>query len=384
MATRNKVLRFVRYEGKILLVTLLLVLITGGFTWSTFYRTPPPPEIRRAYLIEDISRNLSIESVRLEKFDSAQLEIISRLDLNGLIALERYPLATVRVYHELQNFQLFYDIIDDFGPQHIIPVLDYFYEEDNVALIVEQKFSELVASIFNKPAPVDNLTARQKRLLMILNEIDYQKHNFLARFIFTDDGAERNYVATTTSTIVNFFTGGLSHFNEAAVTKGIAHVSTEELVDAGIDILVLVPLATFFMRSSRAAATAVKGGRVVSMGETALVQEGAQTMAKTGRFARMAQASKSVLRIIPLRTLFRFKYVKWYLLGLVVLKPELINHAASLVAQVVSVPPIVMKTGFWFIIFFPLLNLILPIFLFGRRLFRVFAKRKIAIAGEMM
>jgi hypothetical protein len=94
-------------------------------------------------------------------------------------------------------------------------------------------------------------------------------------------------------------------------------------------------------------------------------------MAKTGRFARMAQASQSVLRIIPLRTLLRFKYVKWYLLGLVVLKPELINHAASLVAQVVSVPPLVMKTGFWFLIFFPMLNLLLPVFLFLRYMLRV-------------
>ena len=82
----------------------------------------------------------------------------------------------------------------------------------------------------------DSLSDRQKRLLAILNEIQYQKHNFLARFIFTPEGAKRNYVTTTTSTIVNFFTGGLSNFNAAVVTRGLTKVSTEELVDAGIDI----------------------------------------------------------------------------------------------------------------------------------------------------
>ena len=131
MKTQNKFTRFLRYEGKLLIITFILIFITGCFSWKTFVRTPGDSEIRRDYLIEDVSNNISINQKRLNQFNEIQLEIISRLDLNGLMALERFPAATNRLYEELKNFQLFYDIVNEYGPHHTIPVLDYFYEESN-------------------------------------------------------------------------------------------------------------------------------------------------------------------------------------------------------------------------------------------------------------
>ena len=200
MNKQNKLLRFLRYEGRMLIVTFILILIAGCFSWKSFFRTVKDSEIRRDYLIEDISNNSSIKADSLTKYNDIQLEIINRLDLNGLIALERFPDATERVYNELKNFQLFYEIVNEYGPQHIIPVLDFFYEEGNLSLTLEDKMSGFMTSVFNKSVGNDSLSERQQRLLMILNEIYYQKHNFLSRFIYTKNGAERNYVSTTTST----------------------------------------------------------------------------------------------------------------------------------------------------------------------------------------
>ena len=372
MKKQSKFTRFLRYEGKLLLITLLLIFIAGCLSWNSFFRTPSPSKIRRDYLMEDIATHSAIRPERLEAYNETELEIIARFDLNGLIALERYPDATVRVYQELKDFQLFYEVVDEFGPHHIIPVLDYFYDEGNLSLILEDKLSQFVNSLFDGPAEEDTLSERQKRLLAILDEINYQRHNFLARFIYTSNGAERNYVSTTTSTIVNFFTGGLSRFNAALVTRGVSGVTTEELVDAGIDILVLIPFAAYFTRTSKTAFRAFKAGRAATVAEKAALRKGAGAAFKTGRLGKLAQASRGVWRAIPLRTLFKFKYVKWYILGLVVIKPSLLNHAATLVAEAVSVPPIVMKTGFWFLILFPILNLLTPILLFARSLWRKF------------
>jgi len=384
MKKQNKFTRFLRFEGRLLIVAIVLIFIVGCFSWKTFFRTPKNSEIRRDYLIEDISNNFQINQKRLNQFNETELEIINRLDLNGLIALEQFPEATKRVYDELKNFQLFYDIVNEYGPHHTIPVLDYFYEESNLSLTLEQKLSQFMAKVFDKQIEADSLTARQKRLLMILSEIHYQKHNFLSRFIYTTEGAKRNYVSTTTSTIVNFFTGGLSNFNAAVVTKGITKVSTDELVDAGIDIVVLVPFAVWFSRSAKSGIRALKGGRTVAVAERTALAEGAGTVVRTGRFSKIANASKGIWRTIPLRTLFRFRYVKWYLLGLVIVKPSLINHAASLVAKAVSVPPIFIKTGFWFLIFFPILNVLFPLIMFVRYLWRKFKPSIALVINSIM
>jgi len=370
MKIRKKISKFFRYEGKLLLISLILILIVGCISWRTFFYTAPQTEIRKDYMIEDIVSTIQIYPERLEKYDSTQLEMISRLELDGLIAIEKYPNASKRIYGELKEFQLFYDIVNEFGPHHIIPVLDFYYEEGNLALDLEDKLAKWISELFDKPVDNDSLSDRQKRLLAIMNEIQYQKHNFLARFVFTEDGAKRNYVSSTTSTIMNFLTGGLANFNEAVVIKGISKVSTEELIDAGIDVLVLIPFAAFFSRTSKTAATAMKGGRTAVLAERSAIREGAGVAMKTSRFSKLTRATTSVLRTIPVRTLFKFKYVKWYILGLAIAKPSLINHAASLLAKAVSIPPVVMKTSFWFLIFFPLLNLIVPLLLFFRFLWR--------------
>ncbi len=354
----SPVKRFFRYEGKILLITFIAILFAGCLTWRSFFRTPSEPEIRRDFLVKDISDALGMKADRLEKFSSVELEIVDRLNFDGFIALERYPKAMVRIYTDLKDFHLFYQIIDEFGPHHVIPVLDYFYEEGNLAISAEQQFNQLIDKIFGNSPQTDSLSDRQKRLLFVLNEIQYQKHNFLARFIFTESGAKRNYVATTTSTIVNFFTGGLANFNAAVATRGLSHVTGKELLDAGIDVVVLIPVISWFARSAKSGALALRGGTIT---ERTIVRQGTRTAVQSGRMARIARASGKVWRVLPLRTLLKFKYVKWYALALVIIKPSLLNHAAALVAKGFSVPPILVKTGFWFLILFPLLNLLVPI-----------------------
>lgn len=359
--------RFFRYEGKLLLLTFLLILFTGFLTWHTFFKTVPLNTIQRDYLVDDVARHVGVHPERLARFDHLDLEIVERLDLYGLIAIEEQREPTRRIYTELKNFQLFYDVIQKFGPVHIIPVLDFYYDEGNLALLLEDEVSHLVHQLFENQPPTDSLSVRQQRLLAILSEIDTQEHGFLTRFIFTPEGARRNYVTTATSTLSNFFTGGLARLNAAVVTRGIQQVTTAELVDAGIDILVLIPFAAYLTRSTK---VALQGGRAAAIAEKSAVRGGTAAVTRSGRMARLAQASGSTLRTIPVRTLFKFRYVKWYILGLAVVKPDLINHAASLVADAFSVPPILMKSGFWFLLLFPALNLIFPLFLIFRAIYR--------------
>lgn len=378
MKFKNKVISFLRLERKLFFLTLILILIIGCISWKTFFRTPKKSEIHRAYLVEDISRNTAIQSNRLASYSVHELEFIQRLDLDGLIALEKYPQMVLPLFQELKDYQLFYDTLHEFGPHHVIPLLYYYYDEGNLSLQIEEEISVLVSSVFSQPTEQDSLTPRQKRLLTILGEIQTQKHNFLARFIYTAGGVRRNYVATTTSTLTHFFTGGLTQLNTALVTKGFSGTTTAELVDAGIDILVLIPFAAYFTRTTKTAFRTLKGGRAVTQTGKAAARSGTSTALKTGRWARISRASQGIWRIIPIRTLFRLKYVKWYILGLAVIKPDLINHAATLVAQAVSVPPILMKSGFWFILIFPFLNLLFPVYLFFRFWWRKFTARKSA------
>ena len=370
MKIKTKLKHFLRYEGKILILTFVLIIIAGCISWNSFFRTPSQQQIQRDYLIENIADEYSFNPKLVKKYSNNQLEIVSRLGLNGLISLESYPQATERLYNELKEFQTFYDIINEFGPQHTIPALDYFYEEGNFSTALEQKLSDFVTKLFDKQVEADTLSQRQKRLLLILNEIQYQRHNFLARFVYTEQGAKRNYVSTTTSALLTFFTGGLSNFNEAVVTKGITKVSTAELVDAGIDIIVLIPFAVWFSRSAKSGLKALKGGGVITATEKSALRQTSLAAVKPGRFARISRVSKGVWKTIPLRTLFKFRYVKWYILGLAIVKPSLINHAATLIARAISVPPIFIKTGFWFMIIFPLLNLIIPTILFFKYLWK--------------
>jgi hypothetical protein len=343
---------FFKYEKRLLLITIVLILVIAGITWQTFFRSPRLSTIHRDYLVEDLRKSMGLHPHILQQYNETELEIISRLQYNGLIALERDPEATIRIYSELKDYQLFYDIVTEYGPHHVIPALDFFYDEGNVSIWLEEQVWYTWQTISNQKPEVDTLSVRQKRLISILNEIDYQKHNFLARFVYTPDGAKRNFVATTTSSIVNFFTGGLSQLNVAIATRGFSEVTTAELIDAGIDVLVLVPFVAYLGRSSKA----------VGITEKALLGEGAEAAAKAGRMGRIAQATGNIAKVIPFRTLFRFKYVKWYILALAIAKPDLLNHAATLVAKTFSIPPILMKTGFWFLILFPLLNLIMPLY----------------------
>ena len=294
MSKQNKFKHFLHYEGKLITLTIILILVMGCFSWKTFVRTPAESEIRRDYLIEDISKNISINQKRLTKYNAVELEIIYRLDLNGLIALEKFPESTSRLYNELKDFQLFYDIVTEYGPHHIFPILDFFYEEGNMALTLDEKLSDLMAEFFNKSTKNDSLTTRQRRLLLILNEIHYQKHNFLSRFVITKEGVKRNYVSTTTSTLVNFFTGGLSNFNAAVVTRGITKVSAAELVDAGIDVVVLIPFAVWFTRSAKSGLRALKGGKTIAVAERTALAEGSSAALKTGRISRITNASKGI------------------------------------------------------------------------------------------
>ncbi|HDP98729.1 MAG TPA: hypothetical protein ENN22_06050 [bacterium] len=376
---KRALIKFFRYQGKIVIITIILIVIIGCVTWRTFVRTPDQEKIRRDYYVHDISQETGIDPKRIAGYSSTQLEIIDRLDLNGLIALERFPKATERIYQEVKDFRIFYEIIDDFGPQHIIPVLDYFYDEGNLALTIEENLSHWLATLFKTEQIQDSLSERQQRLLAILNEINYQKHNFLARFIYTDQGARRNYVSTTTSALIGFFTGGLSNFNAAIVTRGISQVTTEELVDAGIDIIILIPIAAWLTRSAKTSMATLRGGKVIAGAERTAVRQATGTIARTGRFARLSKLSQSVWRTIPLRTLFKFRYVKWYILAVAVAKPSLINHAAALVAKAFSIPTILVKTGFWFLILFPILNLIIPVWLLLRYFLRkIHPPKKIA------
>ncbi|MBN2088033.1 hypothetical protein JW964_00380 [candidate division KSB1 bacterium] len=365
MAKSRYLQSFLKYEKKLILITLLLILVIGGITWRTFLRSPQISTIHRDYLVEDLRKTMGLHPQILQQYDEIELEIISRLQYNGLIALDRDPEAMVRIYSELKDFQLFYDIVTEYGPHHVIPALDYFYDEGNVSLWLEEQVWYLWQSVSNQKPEVDTLSVRQKRLISILNEIDYQKHNFLGRFIYTPEGAKRNYVATTTSSIVNFFTGGLSQLNVAIATRGFSEVTTAELVDAGIDVLVLVPFVAYLGRSTKAAFKSVAGGgKAAGLTEKVLIGEGAEAAAKAGQMSRIARATGNIAKVIPFRTLFRFKYVKWYILALAIAKPDLLNHAATLVAKTFSIPPIIMKSGFWFLIFFPLLNLIMPLYYF--------------------
>lgn len=358
MAKSRYLNSFLKYEKKLLLMTILLILVIGGITWRTFFHSPRLSTIHRDYLVEDLRKTMGLHPYILQQYNETELEIISRLQYNGLIALERDPEATVRIYSELKDFQLFYDIVTEYGPHHVIPALDFFYDEGNVSIWLEEQVWYIWQTVSNQKPEVDTLSVRQKRLISILNEIEYQKHNFLGRFIYTPEGAKRNYVATTTSSIVNFFTGGLSQLNVAIATRGFSEVTTAELVDAGIDVLVLVPFVAYLGRSTKAV---FSGGKAAGLTEKALIGEGAEAAAKAGR---IAQATGNIAKVIPFRTLFRFKYVKWYILALAIAKPDLLNHAASLVAKTFSVPPIIMKSGFWFLILFPLLNLIMPFYYF--------------------
>lgn len=383
MARTRFVQSFLSYEKKLLIITILLILVIGCATWQTFFRSARLSTIHRDYLVEDLRKSMGLHPQILEQYNEIELEIISRLRYNGLIALERDPETTVRIYSELKDFQLFYDIVTEYGPHHVIPVLDYFYEEGNVSLWLEEQVWHIWQTISNQKPEVDTLSVRQKRLISILNEIDYQKHNFLARFIYTPEGAKRNYVATTTSSIVNFFTGGLSQLNVAIATRGFSEVTTAELIDAGIDALVLVPFVAYLGRSTKAAFKSVTGGgKAAGLSEKALLGEGAEAAAKAGRASRITRATGNIAKVIPVRTLFRFKYVKWYILALAVAKPDLLNHAATLVAKTFSIPPIIMKSGFWFLILFPLLNLMMPLYYFVIRPISRLIRRKNPVAAS--
>ncbi|MBN1153639.1 hypothetical protein JXB12_01820, partial [candidate division KSB1 bacterium] len=242
--------KFLKIELLILLTAILILMVNGCIHHDTFFKTPAETVMTRDYIENELSERLNISSTYLTQYNARELEIINRLGWNGLLALEKNRTGMNRLYEELKDFELFYEIIEEYGPHHTVPVLDYFYEQGNIATKIELALADVIEKVFDRESIEEgSLTERQKRLLLILKEIEYQKHNFLSRFAFTPAGAERNYVTTVTSTLVNFFTGGLANFNAAVITRGIEEVTTAELIDAGIDILILIPFAAYLSKS---------------------------------------------------------------------------------------------------------------------------------------
>jgi len=368
---KKKFKKFLKIELIICIVVIFVLLVNGCIHYKTFFMTPAQGTMTRDYLQNDISHRFHIKQEILKDYDNEELEIINRLGLEGMIALDRNRHGIKRLFRDLEKYQIFYDIIEEYGPHHVVPVLDYFYEEGNLSTRIELVIGEYINKIFRENTSSDSLTERQKRLLLILKEIEYQKHNFLSRFVFTSEGARRNYVTTVTSTVVNFFTGGLANFNAAVITRGIAEVTTSELLDAGIDILILIPFAAYLTKSAKPAVSGLKGGTLAGRAGSKVLVRSSTTVKATSRLGRI---SRGVLRVIPIHTLFRLRNVKWYILTLAIVKPDLINHAAALVANAVSVPPLVMKFGFWILILLPIVNILYVLYLIFRSIFRKFKR----------
>ncbi|MDW7679473.1 MAG: hypothetical protein SCK70_02845, partial [bacterium] len=77
---KRALIKFFRYQGKIVIITIILIVIIGCVTWRTFVRTPDQEKIRRDYYVHDISQETGIDPKRIAAYSSAQLEIIDRLD----------------------------------------------------------------------------------------------------------------------------------------------------------------------------------------------------------------------------------------------------------------------------------------------------------------
>lgn len=154
------------------------------------------------------------------------LDWVARFGEDTLSALKKYDDKAQRVFQRFDTDEKFQRVLARYGYHQVIPIL-YYYLETNKA---EEA----------------------------LNNIDELGNNYLDRFEILEDGqVVRQYIATGSNAIGNFFTGGARQY-ERKKTRGEAINSWDRLAVA-LDVLGILPVGVLLSKGVKATTVVGKG-----------------------------------------------------------------------------------------------------------------------------
>lgn len=187
-----------------------------------------------------IVRRYGLEFVK-KYYDDQFLDLVARFGEDTIAALNTYGEKARVIFQRFGTHEKFQQVLRRYGYHQVIPIL-YYYLPDNKA---EEA----------------------------LNNIDELGNNYLDRFEILEDGQViRQYVATGSNAIGNFFTGGARQY-ERKKTRGEPITNWDRLAVA-LDIVGILPVG-------------------------ALISEGARVVT-VGKGLRFAKTSKGVKGLVKL------------------------------------------------------------------------------------
>ena len=170
-------------------------------------------------VILPIVRSHGLEFVK-KYYDAQFLDLLARFGEDTIPALKRYGDRAQAVFQHFSTDEKFQRVLKRYGYSQTIPILYHFLKE-------------------NKAQEA-------------LNSIDELGNNYLDRFEILEDGqVVRQYVATGSNAIGNFFTGGAKQY-ERKKTRGEPITSWDRLAVA-LDILGVLPVGALFSEGARVA-----------------------------------------------------------------------------------------------------------------------------------
>lgn len=170
-------------------------------------------------IVLPVVRRYGLEFVK-KYYDDQFLDLVARFGEDTIAALNRYGEKAQAIFQRFGTQEKFQQVLRRYGYHQVIPIL-YYYLPDNKA---EEA----------------------------LDNIDELGNNYLDRFEILEDGqVARQYIATGSNAIGNFFTGGAKQY-ERKKTRGEPVTNWDRLAVA-LDLVGILPVGALFSEGARVA-----------------------------------------------------------------------------------------------------------------------------------
>jgi len=254
------------------------------------------------------------------------------LVLKAWIALSKYPANAREILLLYGNEPEFKDILRTYG-DGVIPVIQYFRENDIWTVRAVQSVTEAVRNVWDRVTGKEQANAKPveigplERGWVAVNFIKQEGHDFLGQFVVDKEGkAKWNQTDRIVRALTSFFTSGVRNL-ETKVDLG-QDVTAADAFWAGLDVAMIAVPAKILMSGK---AVARSGQELSFAARTRLVAPRllprAEIFRKLGTFGAAAAAIYVVVR-----------------------HPSLLNSVFAELAELIGVSPWLVQAAGWSIV----------------------------------
>jgi len=212
-------------------------------------------------IIFDLVQTYTPEFLELY-YDDAFFNAIHYFGLNGFLAIKTYRGLATTIFSLFSEDERLASALQTYGYQQVIPVLYYFYQQQDSSSLQERLTAIDSAGPhqgnspeMNSPDSISSLQRQQDRVHWALQQIDTRGNTFLRQFSIADDGSVTPLpVVSFTNFLEEILLGEAQYLSSSPQTAeqlNEASPAACEQLHAVLDILGLLPSETLLTRQAR-------------------------------------------------------------------------------------------------------------------------------------